>query len=106
MVGDPTSGLCGDGLVVIVEIDATVEQEDNQQNACDFLVTLIKRIGNRLHLFLGDRRLQHRCHGNDEECHSANPDDRRHHMKPMNEDRDQRIRIGNETVKRVRVYHS
>ena len=40
MVGDPTFGLRGDDLIDIVEIDATGEQQDNQQNARDFLVML------------------------------------------------------------------
>lgn len=101
MVLDSTPSLRGDDLVDIVEIDATGKQQDDEQNACDFLVMLVERIRDRLDLFLRDRLLQSRSHGYDEERESANPDDRRHQVKLMIDDRDQRMSGGNEALKRV-----
>ena len=57
MVLDPASGLRGDDLIDIVEIDATGKQQDDEQNARDFLVMLIERIGDRLDVLLRDRLL-------------------------------------------------
>jgi len=67
---------------------------------------LIERIGDRLDLLLRDRLLQPRGHGHDEERDSADPDDRRHQVKPMIDDRDECMRIGNETLKGVHLYNS
>ena len=55
MVLDPASGLRGDDLIDIVEIDATGKQQDDEQNARDFLVMLIKCVGDRLDMLLRDR---------------------------------------------------
>ena len=106
MVLDPASGLRGDKLIDIVKINATGKQQNHEQNARNLLVMLIERVGDRLDLFLRDCQLQPGCHGNDEECESADPDDRRQQVKPMIDDRDQRVRIGNEAAKRVHVYNS
>ena len=77
MVLDPAAGLQGDGLIDIVEVDATGKQQDDEQDARDFLVVLIERIGDRLDLLLGNRLLQPWGHRHDEERESADPDDRR-----------------------------
>ena len=77
MVLDPAAGLQGDGLIDIVEVDATGKQQDDEQDARDFLVMLIEGIGDRLDLLLGDRLLQAWGHRHDEEGKSADPDDRR-----------------------------
>ena len=101
MMLDPASGLQGDDLIDIVEIDATSKQQDDEQDARHFLVMLIERIGDRLDLFLRDRLLQPWGHSHDEERESADPDDRRHQVKPMIDDRDQCIKVGDEALKRV-----
>ena len=101
MVLDPASRLRGDDLIDIVEIDATGKQQDDEQDARDFLVMLIERIGDRLDLLLRDHLLQPWGHSHDEECESADPDDRRHQVEPMVDDRDQRIKVGDEALKRV-----
>jgi hypothetical protein len=101
MMLDPATGLRGDDLINIVEVDATGKQQDEEQDTRDFLVMLIERIGNRLDLFLGNRLLQPRSHGHDEERESADPDDRREQVDPMIDDRDQRIEVGNEALKIV-----
>ena len=62
---------------------------------------LIKCIGDRLDLLLGNRLLQPRSHGHDEEGKSADPDDRRQQVYPMVENRDQRIDVGDEALERV-----
>ena len=101
MVLDPASRLRGDDLIDIVEIDATGKQQDDEQDTCDFLVMLIERIGDRLDLLLGDRLLQPRSHGHDEERESSDPDDRRQQVDPMIDDRDQRIKVSDDALKRV-----
>lgn len=103
MVLDPAAGLQGDDLINIVEIDATGKQQNEEQDTRDFLVMLIERISNRLDLLLGNRLLQPRSHGHDEESESADPDDRRQQVDPMINDRDQRIEVGDEALK---VVHS
>ena len=55
MVLDPATRLRGDDLIDIMKIDATGKQQDDEQNARDFLVMLIKCVGDRLDLFLRDR---------------------------------------------------
>ena len=52
MVLNPAAGLRGDGLIDVVEVDATGKQQDDEQDARDFLVMLIERIGDRLDLLL------------------------------------------------------
>ena len=101
MVLDPASRLRGDDLIDIVEIDAAGKQQDDEQDARDFLVMLIERIGDRLDLLLRDRLLQTRGHSHDEERESADPDDRRHQVDPMINDWDQRVKVGGEALKRV-----
>ncbi len=101
MVLDPASRLRGNDLIDIVEIDAAGKQQDDEQDARDFLVMLIERIGDRLDLFLRDHLLQPRGHSHDEERESTDPDDRRHQVKPMIDDRDQRIKVSDEALKRV-----
>ena len=101
MVLDPASGLGGDDLIDIVEIDATGEQQNDEQDTRDFLVMLIERIGNRFDLFLGNRLFQPRSHGHDEERESADPDNRRQQVNPMIDDRDQRIKVSDDALKRV-----
>jgi hypothetical protein len=76
MVLDPASRLRGDELIDIMEIDATGKQQDDEQDARDFLVMLIERVGDRLDLFLRHHLLQPRGHGYNEERESADPDDR------------------------------
>jgi hypothetical protein len=93
MVLNPTPRLQGDELIDVVEIDATGKQQDNEQDSRDFLVMLIERIGDRLDLFLRNRLLQTGGHGHDQEGNSPDPDDRRHQVKPMIDDWDQRIEV-------------
>jgi len=106
MVLDPAAGLQGDGLIDIVEVDATGKQQDDEQDARDFLVVLIERIGDRLDLFLGNRLLQPWGHRHDEERESADPDDRRQQVEPMIDDGNQRIEIGDDALKIVHFYNS
>ena len=101
MVLNSAAGLRGNDLIDIVEIDATGKQQHNEQDACDFLVMLVERIGDRLNLLLGNRLLQPRSYGHDEERESADPDDRRQQVEPMIDDRDQRIEIGDEAFEIV-----
>ena len=101
MMLDPAAGLRGDDLINIVEIDATGKQQNEEQDTRDFLVMLIERIGNRLDLLLGNRLLQPRSHGHDEERESTDPDDRRQQVDPMVNDRDQRIEVRNDALKIV-----
>ena len=101
MVLDPASRLRGDKLIYIVEIDSTGKQQDDEQDARDFLVMLIEGIGDRLDLFLRDRLLQPWGHSHDEECESADPDNRRQQVEPMIDDRDQRIEVGDEALENV-----
>ena len=77
MVLNPAAGLQGDGLIDEVEIDTTGKQQDDEQDARDFFVMLIERVSDRLDLLLGNRFPQPRGHGHNEECESADPDDRR-----------------------------
>ena len=86
-----------------MEVDATGKQQNEKQDTRDFLVMLIERISNRFDLILGNRLLQPRSHGHDEERESADPDDRRQQVDPMVNDRDQRIEVGDEALK---VVHS
>ena len=101
MVLNPAAGLRGNDLIDIVEIDATGKQQHDEQDARDFLVMLVERIGNRLNLLLGNRLLQPRSYCHDEERESANPDDRRQQVDPMIDDWDQRIEIGDEAFEIV-----
>ncbi len=101
MVLNPAAGLRGNGLIDIVEIDATGKQQNDEQDARDFLVMLVERIGDRLNLLLGNSLLQPRSDSHDEERESADPDDRRQQMDPMIDDRDQRIGIGDEAFEIV-----
>ncbi len=101
MVLDPVAGLQGDGLIDIVEVDTTGKQQDDEQDARDFLVMLIEGIGDRLDLFLGDRLFQPWGHRHNEERESADPDDRRQQVEPMIDDGNQRIEVGDEALKRV-----
>jgi hypothetical protein len=101
MVLDPASRLRGDELIDVVEIDATGKQQDNEQDSRDFLVMLIEGIGDRLDLFLRDRLLQTGGHGNDQEGESPDRDDRRHQVKPMIDDWNQRIEVGAGTLGRI-----
>ena len=105
MMLDPAAGLRGDDLIDIVEVDAAGKQQDDKQNARHFLVMLIERIGDGLDLLLGDRLLQPRGYGHDEECESADPDDRRQQVKPMIDDRDQGIEVCNNVLKSVHFYN-
>ena len=97
----PASRLSGDELIDVVDIDTAGKQEDQEENACDFLVMLIEGIGNRLDLLLCDRLFQPRGHSYDEECESADPDDRRYQVEPMIDDRNQRTKVGGEALRRV-----
>jgi hypothetical protein len=106
MMLNPASGLRGDDLIDIVQIDPAGKQQDHEQNASDFLVMLIKRIGNWLDLVPRDRHLQPWCYGDDEERQPTNPDDRRHQVKPMIDDRDECMGIGNEALKGVHLCNS
>ena len=101
MVLDPASGLRGDDLIDIVEIDATGKQQDDEQDPRDFLVMLIERIGDRLDLLLRDRLLQPWGHSHDEERESTDPDDCRHQVDPMIDDWDQCVKVDDEALKRV-----
>ena len=101
MVLDPATGLCGNELIHIVEIDATGKQQDDEQYTCDFLVMLIERIGDRLDLLLGHCLLQPGSHSHDEERDSTNPNDCCCQVHPMIEDWNQRIEVCNETYKCV-----
>ena len=98
MVLDPASRLQGDELIDVVEIDATGKQQDNEQDSGDFLVMFIEGIGNRLDLLLRDRLLQTGGHGNDQKGESPDPDDRRHQVKPMIDDWDQRREVSAGTL--------
>lgn len=88
-------------MIHIVEIDATGKQQNEEQDARDFLVMLIERIGNRLDLLLGNRLLQPRSHSHDKERESADPNDCRQQVDPMIDDRDQRIEVSEEALKIV-----
>lgn len=101
MVLDSAPRLSGDKLIDVVDINTAGKQEDQEENACDFLVMLIEDIGNRLDLLLRNRLFQPGSHSDDEECESADPDDRRYQMKPMVDDRNQRTKVGGETLRRV-----
>ena len=101
MVLDPASRLRGDDLIDIVKIDAAGKQQDDEQDARDFLVMLIERIGDRLDLFLRDRLLQPWGHRHDEERESADPDDCRQQVEPMIDDGNQRIEVGDDALKSV-----
>lgn len=101
MVLNPTPRLQGDELIDVVEIDATGKQQDNEQDSRDFLVMLIERIGDRLDLFLRNRLLQTGGHGHDQEGNSPDPDDRRHQVKPMIDDWDQRIEVSAGALRRI-----
>lgn len=101
MVLNPAAGLRGDDLVDVVEVDASGKQQDDEQDARDFLVMPIEDIGDRLDLFLGDRLLQSRGYGHDEEGESADPNDRCQEVKPMIDDRDQGIEVGEDALKGV-----
>ena len=101
MVLNPAASLRGNGLIDIVEIDATGKQQHDEQDARDFLVVLVERIGDRLNLLLGNSLLQPRSDGHDEERESADPDDRRQQVDPMIDDRDQRIEIGDDALETV-----
>jgi len=106
MVLDPASGLRGDDLIDIVEIDTAGKKQNDQQNASNFLVMLIECIGNWLDLVPRDCCLQPRCHGNDEERQSADPDDRRDQVKPMIDDWNNCMRIGYEPLKGIHLCNS
>ena len=93
MVLDAAAGLRGDDLIDVVEVDAAGDEQDDEQNARHFLVMLIEGVGDRLDLFLGDCFLQSGSHGQDEEGEPADPDDCRQQVKPMIDDRDQRIEV-------------
>lgn len=99
MVLDPAAGLRGNDLIDIVEVDAAGKEQNDEQDTCNFLVMLVERIGDRLDLLLGNRLLEPRSHGHDEERESADPDDRRQQVEPMIENRDQRIEVGDEAFK-------
>ena len=101
MVLNPAAGLRGDDLIHIVEIDAAGKQQNEEQDARDFLVVLIERIGNRFDLLLGNCLLQPRSHSHDEERESADPNDCRQQVDPMIDDRDQRIEVSEEALKIV-----
>ncbi len=101
MVLNPAAGLQGDGLIDIVEIDTTGKQQDDEQDTRNFFVMLIERVGDRLDLLLGNRLPQSRSHGHNEECESADPDDRRQEVKPMIDDWDQRIEVGDNALKGI-----
>ena len=103
MMLDPATGLRGDDLINIVEVDATGKQQNEEQDTRDFLVMLIERISNRFDLLLGNRLLQPRSHGHDEERESADPDDCRQQVDPMINDWDQRIEVGDEALKIVHI---
>ena len=101
MVLNPAAGLQGDGLIDVVKIDTTGKQKDDEQDARDFFVMQLERVGDRLDLLPGNRLPQPRSHSHNEECESADPDDRRQQVEPMIDDRDQRIKVGDEALKRV-----
>ena len=101
MVLDPATGLRSDDLIDIVEVDASGKQQDDEQDARDFLVMLIEHIGDRLDLFLGDRFLQPRGHCHDEKRESADPDDCGQQVEPMIDDRDERIEVCDNALKSV-----
>ena len=101
---NPAAGLRGDNLIDVVEVDAAGKQEDDEQDARDFLVVLVEHIGDRLDLLLGDRFLQPRGHCHDEERESADPDDGRQEVEPMIDDRNQGIQIDDDALKGVHRY--
>ena len=101
MVLDSGAGLRRNNLIDIVEVHATRKEQDDEEDACDFLVTLIEHIGDRLDLFPRDRFLQSGCYGHDEERESANPDDRSQQMEPMIDNRDEGIEVCDDALKGV-----
>ena len=101
MVLDPAAGLRCDDLIDIVEVDATGKEQDDKEDASDLLVMLIEHIGDRLDLFLGDRFLQPWGHCHDEKRESADPDDCGQQVEPMIDNRDERIEVCDDALKRV-----
>lgn len=96
-------GLRGDDLIHIVEIDASGEQEDDQQNTGDLLVVLVEDVRDRLDLFFRNRLLESWSDRHDEERQPADPDDGRQEMEPMVDDWDQRIEIGGDALEGVHL---
>jgi hypothetical protein len=70
-------------------------------NSSDFLVVLIKGVGDRLDLSFRNGLLETGRHRHDEERQAADPDDRRQEMEPMVDDRDQRIQVGDDALECV-----
>src|SRR5579884_324221 len=101
MVIDGLAGLRQQQLIDVVQVDAAGEQQDDQQCARDLLVLLIERVGDRLDVFLGDGLLQARRHGHDQKGQPADPDDGGEKMKPMVDDGDELIDVGEETLECV-----
>jgi hypothetical protein len=101
VVLNPIPRLQGDELIDVVEIDPAGKQQDYEQDSRDFLVMLIEGIGDRLDLFLRNRLLQTGGHGHDQEGNSPDPDDRRHQVKPMIDDWDQRMEVDAGALTRI-----
>ncbi len=101
MVLHPAAGLGDEDLIHIVEVDPACKQEHDQQNARNLFIVLIKDIGNRLDLVLRDSLLQSGRDGHNEKGQAADPDHCRQKMKPVIDDRDKGIEIGDDTLKGV-----
>ncbi len=97
----PGTGLRSQDLIDVVEVHAAGKQEDEQQQAGDFLIVLIKNVRDGLYLILWNGLLQPWCDGHDEERQAADPNDRRKQMKPVVDDRNEDVEIGRNALKGV-----
>ena len=95
------AGLGDQDLIDVVEIDASGEQENDQENAGHFLVVPIKNVGDRFDLFLWNGFLQSRGDRHHKKSQATDPNDRRKQMKPVIDDRNQDVEISRNGLERV-----
>lgn len=86
-----------------MKVDPSCKQQHDEQDAGHFLVVLIKDIGDGLNLFFCHGLLEPRRDSHDQKCEAADPDDRGQQMKPVVDDRDERIEIGDDALESIHV---
>lgn len=97
------TGLGCQNLIDIVKVDPARKQQHDEQNAGHFFIVLVEDIRNGFDLFLWHGLLEPRRDRHDEKGEPADPYDRRQQMKPVVNDRDERIEIGEDTLESVHL---
>ena len=84
-----------------MKVDSACKQQNDEQDAGHLFIVLIKHIGDGLNLVLGHGLLESRRDRHNQKRKAADPDDRGQQMKPVIDDWEERIEIGDDTLEGI-----